>query len=187
MTGTTVASVIWHRLDRDGTDRCRMARVEGGWLLVGHARWDEAGEVVALDYALRCDVGWRCTGADVTGFRGERPVAYRIARRDGGFALDGQEAVPGEDLDLGFTPAWMAVPLNRLDLPEARPLEVATARLRAADGGRLVALEHGFCRVRGGLDHAIPGLGRDARLGLHESGFVTEDPGLWHGAVHPGD
>ncbi|WP_341211003.1 putative glycolipid-binding domain-containing protein [uncultured Limimaricola sp.] len=183
MTGTTVASVIWHRLDRDGTDRCRLARLDTGWLIMGHARWDEAGEAVALDYALRCDAGWNCTSADVTGLRGERPVAYRITQQDAGFALEGCAPVPATDLDLGFTPAWLLVPLNRLELPEARPHLVETARLRASDGGRLEPLGHSFARVRDGMDHAIPALGRDARLALHETGFVTDDPGLWHGAV----
>ncbi|WPY93776.1 putative glycolipid-binding domain-containing protein [Limimaricola variabilis] len=183
MTGTTVASVIWHRLDRDGTDRCRLARLDEGWLIMGHARWDEAGEEVALDYALRCDSDWRCLGADVTGLRGQAPVAYRISREGAGFALEGQAPVQGEDLDLGFTPAWMVVPLNRLTLPDARPRILETARLRASDGGRLEPLGHSFARLRGGLDHAIPALGRDARLSLHECGFVTADPGLWQGAV----
>ena len=186
MTGTTVASVIWHRLDRDGTDRCRLARLDAGWLIVGHARWAEAGEQVSLDYAMRCDVDWRCTSADVTGLRADRPVAYRIERQDDGFAIEGQAPVPGADLDLGFTPAWLLVPLNRLDLPDARPRAIETARLRATDGGRLEPLGHSFTRVRGGMDHAIPALGRDARLALHEAGFVTEDPGLWHGVVTPG-
>ncbi|MGR3591137.1 MAG: putative glycolipid-binding domain-containing protein [Limimaricola soesokkakensis] len=183
MTGTTVASVIWHRLDRDGTDRCRLARLDAGWLIMGHARWDEAGRGVALDYAIRCDAGWACLSADVTGLRGESPVAYRITRTPEGFALEGQDPVSACDLDLGFTPAWMLVPLNRLDLPEARPRPIETARLHAADGGRLEPLGHSFCRVRGGMDHAIPALGRDARIALHETGFVTQDPGLWHGAV----
>ncbi|EYD73066.1 putative glycolipid-binding domain-containing protein [Limimaricola hongkongensis] len=185
-TGTTIASVIWHRLDRDGTDRCRLARLDAGWLIVGHARWDEAGEEMALDYALRCDPGWNCRSVDITGLRGDRAVAYRIARQGDGFALEGQAPVPGTDLDLGFTPAWMLVPLNRLDLPQARPYEIGTARLRATDGGRLVPLGHSFCRVRSGMDHAIPALGRDARVTLDETGFVTEDPGLWHGVVTPG-
>ena len=183
MTGTTVASVIWHRLDRDGTDRCRLARLDEGWLIVGHARWDEAGETAALDYALRCDAGWHCLSADVTGLHGGRAVACRITRQDEGFAVEGQAPVRATDLDLGFTPAWMLVPLNRLDLPQARPYGIETARLRATDGGRLEPLEHSFARVRGGMDHAIPALGRDARLRLHEKGFVIEDPGLWRGAV----
>ncbi len=186
MTGTAVASVIWHRLDRDGTDRCRLARLDDGWMLMGHARWDEAGSEVALDYALRCDGGWRCLGADVTGLRAGRQVAFRISRVNGGFALEGKDPVLADDLDLGFTPAWMVVPLRRLDLPEARPVNIEAARLRASDGARLEPLEHGFCRARGGVDHAIPALARDARLGLHPCGFVTDDPGLWRGAVADG-
>ncbi len=186
MSGAVLASVIWHRLDRDGTDRCRLSRVGDGWMLLGHARWEEPEGEVALDYALRVDDCWRCTGADVTGFRGPAPVAWRITRRGGGWALEGQAPVDGEDLDLGFTPAWMVVPLRRLSLPEARPVTLSTAALGGLGAARLEPREHSFCRQRDGLDHAVPSLSRDARLNVDPGGFVTEDPGRWRGVMVSG-
>ena len=80
MNGETVATIHWRALDRDGEDKCRLARLDLGWMLVGHARFRDATGWSALDYVIRVGADWCTTSADITGDYGGEAVALRLAR-----------------------------------------------------------------------------------------------------------
>lgn len=183
MTGETVATIHWRALDRDGEDKCRLARLGKGWMLVGHARFRDAQGWAALDYVIRTGADWRTSSADITGEHGGVPVALRLARGAGGWTLNGAlrpDLAEAEDIDLGFTPATNLMPLNRL--PEVGRLETTAAWLRFP-GPQVDPLHQCYTRERGGLVHyTAVETGFDSHLAVDAHGFVTLYPGHWEAA-----
>lgn len=187
MTGHTIATATWRALDREGEDTCRLAEVDHGWLLVGHARFRDAAGFAALDYVVRCDHGWRSLGADVAGRHGDRAISVRIERSPEGWTLNGS-AVPGledaADVDLSFTPATNLMPLRRLLADGAAALEVRAAWLRYP-GCDLVPLDQTYDTGASAelVSYRARQTGLVTRLCVDRSGFVTLYPDLWEGEV----
>jgi len=179
-----VAMAHWRRLDREGTDRCTLARADGGWMLTGQAAWTDQGEAVSLTYAVRCGEDWETLSADVTGTWGTREVNLCIARDGQRWTMNGahQTGVDGcTDIDLSFTPATNLLPLRRLNYSGSVPVAVEAAWL-VPDLGGLARLEQAYAMAGPGeADYAS--LNFKARLSVHPTGFVTNYPGLWEGWV----
>ena len=180
----TVATAHWRRLDHEGTDRCTLARVAQGWILSGQAVWVEEGAESALSYVVRCDEGWRTLSADVAGRMAGGEVTLRI-QRDGDLWRMNDVPQVGcegcEDIDLSFTPATNLMPLRRL---EDGATEVTAAWL-VPDLSRLSPLRQTYTpdpkAEAGTVLYRSPGF--EARLSVHDSGFVTAYPALWEGWV----
>ncbi|MBS0123431.1 putative glycolipid-binding domain-containing protein [Thetidibacter halocola] len=180
MTGQTVATAHWRALDRDGEDKCRLAMMDHGWMLVGHARFRDATGWAALDYVVRCDEGWHTLSCDVSGTQGGGAVALRLERNGADWTLNDtpQPDLRGAtDVDLGFTPATNLMPIRRL--PEVGTIRTCAAWLRVP-GPLLDPLHQSYRRERGGYVHyAAEETGFAAYLEVDEHGFVTGYPGLW--------
>lgn len=180
MSGETVATTHWRALDRDGEDKCRLARLDQGWMLVGHARFRDGAGWAALDYVIRVDADWYTTSADVTGEHGGQAVALRLARGAEGWTVN-DEARPdlngAGDVDLSFTPATNLMPLNRV--PEVGRLDTTAAWVRFP--GPLVSpLTQSYTRERGGMvRYATEETGFETQLAVDRHGFITTYPGLW--------
>jgi hypothetical protein len=182
MTSNRTAEIAWQALDREGRDKCRLVQEDGGWMLIGHARFRADGMDCALDYVVRVDADWMTRSADVSGLCGRDEMATRIERGEGGWTRDGvpQPQVNGAtDIDLGFTPATNLMPLRRL--PEIGQIEARAAWLPSPGAG-LEPLDQTYRRARGGLVHyAAAQTGTAVDLKVDGEGFVTLYPGFWEG------
>lgn len=180
MSSETVATIQWRALDRDGEDKCRLARLDQGWMLVGHARFRDAIGWAALDYVIRVNENWRTTSADVTGEHGGTPVAIRLVRGPEGWTVNDEPRLDlngAEDVDLSFTPATNLMPLNRL--PEVGRLETISAWMRFP-GPTVSALPQSYIRERGGMvRYSAEETGVETHLAVDPHGFITMYPGLW--------
>lgn len=180
MTGETVAQIRWRALDRDGEDKCRLARLDAGWMLVGHARFRDATGWAALDYVIRTDEAWHTTSADITGDHGGEKIALRLTRGADGWTFNGKpqpDLAEAEDIDLSFTPATNLMPLRRL--PEVGKLTTVAAWLRFP-GPQVTPLTQSYTRERGGLvRYAAQESGFETQLAVNDHGFITHYPGLW--------
>ena len=181
MIAETVATAEWRALDREGRDQCRLVRSEGGWMLIGHARYSDGPVRARLNYVIRCGNDWLTQSADVTGTFHEQPVALRIKRDGDGWTLN-DKAQPGVlgavDIDFGFTPATNLMPLRRL-------CEVGRMQARAAwlrdPGSDLQPLNQAYTRERGGLvRYEAEQTGFQTELKVASDGFVTLYPGFWN-------
>lgn len=185
MTGTTLAKVAWRALDREGDDKCRLAQLDTGYMLVGHARFRDGIGWAALDYVVRTDQAWRTTTADITGEHGGDPVAWKLEREGHDWWFNGapQPALHGaEDVDLSFTPATNLMPLRRL--PQVGRLGTVSVWLRLP-GPNLGRLTQSYTRGRGSLVHySADETGHETQLEIDAHGFVTEYPGLWTASTH---
>ena len=176
----TLATVHWRALDRDGEDKCRLARHEDGYMLVGHARFRDGTGWAALDYVVRCGPDWLTRSADVTGSVGGQEVRTRLTRQNGAWLLNGDvqpELADCTDVDFAFTPATNLMPLRRL--PEVGRLSVCAAWMRLP-GPRLDPLDQSYIRERGGLvGYESPQTGHSTQITVDPQGFPTLYPGLW--------
>ncbi len=185
MTGTTLATAHWRALDREGDDKCRLAELDSGYMLVGHARFRDGHGWAALDYVVRTDADWRTTSADVTGDHAGETIAWKLERTDADWRFNGapQPALRGaEDVDLSFTPATNLMPVRRL--PQVGRLTTMAAWLRLP-GANLSPLSQSYTRARGhGVRYAAAETGFETQLTVDDHGFVTLYPGLWETASH---
>lgn len=188
MTGQTVATIHWRALDRDGDDKCRLARVDQGWLLIGHAKFRDDAGFAALDYVLRCNEAWHTLGADISGLHGDARVKLHIERAQDNWQVNGvpqPEVTGARDLDLSFSPATNLMPLRRLVNQQDPWLAVPAAWLRYPAQG-LSRLTQTYTRTRaaGQVDYVAAETGFATRLEVDPCGFVTLYPRLWEGEVH---
>ncbi|RVV98156.1 hypothetical protein EKE94_11950 [Mesobaculum littorinae] len=182
--GRCVAVARWQRLDIEGDDTCRLIAGAEGWMLSGHARMAGPEGRSRLDYVVWADAEWRTTGADVTGTQDGRPVGWRIRRDAQGWTLDDQRIAGldgATDVDLSFTPATNLLPLRRL-APVAGAVVPVTAAWFTYPQIALAPLVQSYERLSDTtLAYRSPDF--QARLTADPSGFVTDYPGLWRGAV----
>lgn len=187
MTGQTIATAHWRALEHEGEDTCRLARVDHGWLLVGHARFRDPDGFAALDYVVRCDPGWHTLGADIAGKHGPRDILLRVDCNAGDWLLNGeaQPQVQGaRDIDLAFTPATNLMPLRRLRGQDAPRLQIRTAWLRYPNCD-MRPLDQSYDASGSAelVSYAAAQTGFATQLCTDPSGFVTLYPGLWEGEV----
>ena len=186
MTGRTHAIARWQALDRAGDDTCRLARSAEGWLMVGHARFSDAGGHAAIDYVIRLDDAWQSLGADIAGLHGGRQVRIALDRADGAWRLDGQVVAglgAAYDLDLAFTPATNLMPLRRMIDSGAQTMRTRAAWLRYPEIA-LQPLDQLYTRQPDGtVLYEAAQSGYVTTLTADSSGFVTDYPGLWRGEV----
>lgn len=186
MTGQIVAICAWRALDREGEDKCRLAHVDHGWLLVGHARFRDDAGFAALDYMVRCDGRWQTLSADIAGTHGPLEVNIKIVHGSDGWRLNGV-AQPGlvtaRDIDLSFTPATNLMPLRRLAEGGGPQLRLRAAWLRYPEA-RLLPLDQIYRGDGAGhVDYAAEQTDYATRLQVDKSGFITRYPGNWEGEV----
>lgn len=187
MTGQTRAIVHWRALDREGDDKCRLARADHGWLLVGHARFRDAADFAALDYVVRCDADWHTFSADIAGLHGQRDVSLHLCRDQGIWRVN-DTPQPGLDdaVDLGiaFTPATHLMPVKRLQALDGVGIASRAAWLDYP-ARTLRPLDQVYSRTRAAnvISYRARQTGHETQLSLDSSGFVTLFPGLWDGEV----
>jgi hypothetical protein len=186
MSGDVIARARWARLDMPGRDACELSRGADGWRLDGEAEFAEQSGRSRLSYGVECDAGFRTRRAWVSGENQGGSVDWRIEAAEGEWHFDGapQESVAGlADLDLAFTPATNLLAIRRLRFEEGRETAAAAAWLDYPHA-RLMPLMQFYTPLGGGaFRYRAPEAAYEAVLGVHETGFVTEYPGLWSGEV----
>lgn len=183
MTGQTVATAHWRALDREGEDSCRLSRVDGGWMLVGHARFRDEDGHAALDYVVRCDAAWQTLSADIAGRHDGKEIRVALHHEGDVWRLNDapQPQVEGaRDVDLAFTPATNLMPLRRLKAQ--LPTRAAWLRYPSCE---LAPLDQTYARglSEDEVTYAAVQTGYSTRLRVDGSGFVILYPGLWEGSV----
>jgi len=187
MQGQTIASAHWRALERDGEDTCRLARMEDGWLLVGHARFRDDDGFAALDYVVRCDADWHTLSADIAGSHGGLEMRVALHRNGPDWVMNdkAQPQVSGaQDVDLAFTPATNLMPLRRLATEPAQTINTRAAWLHYPSC-ELSPLDQTY--TQGGSAEVVFYSAKQTsyatQLDVDAAGFVTLYPGVWEGEV----
>ncbi len=186
-----LAIAFWQRLDRPGSDACRLLQHDDGWQLKGHAVFDHDGDPAALRYTIDCNHHWHTRKGRVEGWIGRTEVDLRIDHPpQGNWKLNGT-AYPAladcVDLDLAFTPATNVLPLRRLRLPEGRDIPAPAAYLNLT-ASVLDRLDQTYRRLTPTtVAYAAPAFGYAAHLEHVPVGFITDYPNLWRGTATPFD
>jgi len=168
-------AVIWVRQDAPGTDACRFADAEGGYLIDGSST-DATGHF--LPYRIRAR-------GDGTTRRARIGATSRIFLRrapDDTWMLNGAPApaVTGaKDIDFGFTPATFTLPIRRLKLGVGDEAEIMVARLDL-EKQRLTPLHLVFRRTANTEYECLNGeTGKTSHLSVDAQGIVQTHTGHW--------
>ncbi|MEI4234907.1 putative glycolipid-binding domain-containing protein [Roseovarius sp. D22-M7] len=168
-------AVVWVRQDEPGNDACRFADAEGGYLIDGSST-DAKGNI--LPYRIRAR-------GDGTTRRARIRAKSRIFVRrapDNTWRLNGTPApaVSGaEDIDLGFTPATLTLPIRRLKLGIGDEAEIMVARLDL-ENDRLTPLPLVFRRIaEEEYDCLNADTGRTSHLVVDGHGIIQRHTGQW--------
>ncbi|OIQ98892.1 hypothetical protein GALL_191350 [mine drainage metagenome] len=133
-SGPRVASALWRRLDTQGSESARLARLAGGWELAGSAVFDAEGLAASLSYSIVCGDAWDFRTARVEGWLGGGLIRLSVRREaDGLWFLNGTpcpEFTGCAEFDLNFSPSTNLIPIRRLGLKPGESAAVTAALLR---------------------------------------------------------
>lgn len=175
-------SCRWRRLNPPGTDRATLTTTDQGYLLLGHAQFQDAAGPVDLRYSAQVSPTWRTQHARVEGVGPQGPLQLHIEVRPDGWYLNGdlqralEECI---DVDLNFTPASNLLSIRRLNLAPGQSDEVVAAWLEFP-AARLKPLRQLYdCLPGRRYGYRCPELPFESVLVVNANGFVTSYPPLW--------
>lgn len=177
-----MSSFCWRRCDLPGTDCATLTTTETGYLLLGHAQFQDPAGAIDLHYSVQISPSWRTEVARVEGSGPHGALRLHIQVRPDGWMLNG-DLVPGVadciDIDLSFTPATNLLAIRRLNLAPGQSADVVAAWLEFPDS-RLTPLRQRYERLSElHYGYRCPDLPFDSVLQVNAAGFVTSYPPLW--------
>jgi uncharacterized protein len=179
--------IVWEWVDRAGLEHLSLNIADDAITAEGLVVVALAGDVVKLNYAIRCDGGWNVREAFVSVDDKDGRRSTRLIRDDlGNFLVDGAKRPDLDgcsDIDIKASPFTNTLPIRRLAL---RPDEATSLRVAYFDVPelRIEAFDQEYTR----LDPAVPSRrfryrsvasGFVADLEVDEDGVVIVYPGLW--------
>lgn len=176
-------SFRWRRLDLPGTDHATLTTTDSGYLVLGHAQFQDPGGEADLHYSVQISPTWRTERARLTGVGPGGPVWLDITVQPGAiWALNGHpipEVTGCIDIHLNLSPATNLLSLRRLALAPGASAEVVAAWLDFPDP-RLKPLRQLYSHLgHGRYDYRCPELAFAAVLETNADGFVTSYPSRW--------
>jgi len=128
-------TVMWRRIVDDlSFEQATLRRPPEGYEITGVILVAEGGRPLRIDYRLRCSPDWRTREVDVEQVLGaDRRRMHLTANGAGGWRVDGvaaPELAGCIDVDLEFSPATNALPINRLRLKVGERAEISAAWVR---------------------------------------------------------
>jgi uncharacterized protein len=183
MAVTTIASVIWRRLDTPGHDACRLKGSDTGWQVEGTAVFRHEEVPAQLAYRVTCDLAWRTKQGQVHGWLGVQSIEFNINRMTGGMWTLNSAAIWGlgncVDLDFGFTPATNLLQLRRLALAPGQAADSQVAWLDVTAGTLEVLNQRYERRTEATYWYEAPKFDYAAMIEVTSAGFIHRYPGLW--------
>jgi uncharacterized protein len=176
-------SFRWRRLDLPGTDRATLTTTDAGYLLLGHAQYQDPAGAVDLHYSVQTSPTWVTERAHLEGAGPLGLFTFDIAVHPGRLWHLNRQPFPEVtgciDIDLNFTPATNLLPIRRLALTPGSSAEVVAAWFQFPEP-RLKPL-HQLYRHLGTdrYDYRCPDVPLGCILETNADGFVTSYPPLW--------
>lgn len=172
---------FWRRIDRPGHDAARLCRAPSGWMLDGHAAFDERGPT-GLRYTLELAEDYSTIRAVIDGHRSGAAIHHVIEREGSAWMLDAT-AMPGLDdlihVDFGFTPATNLQQLRHAGLAVGEEAEIPAVWFDIGERV-LVRLPQRYRRIaEDRYWYSSPTAAYEAVLELAPNGFVRLYPDLW--------
>ena len=179
--------IVWEWVDRPGLEHLSLNVADDAITAEGLVVVALGGDVVRLNYSVRCDGGWNVREASLSLDDKEGRRSTRLVRDDrGDWLVDGvkrPDLVGCTDIDIKATPFTNTLPIRRLTLDTDAPtgLRVAYIDIPAL---RIEPFDQEYSR----LDPAVPSRrfryrsvvsGFVADLEVDEAGVVIDYAGLW--------
>ena len=127
-------SVLWRRMDGEGTESFLLSRDDTGWVLEGNVVALLDHEPAHIRYRVVCDPSWRALSAQISQDRAGVQRELHITVRDGErWWVEGEEDARLRnctDIDLEISPSTNTIPIRRLNLAVGQESEVIAAWVR---------------------------------------------------------
>jgi uncharacterized protein len=129
------STVIWRRvLDNASFEACRFIGSDAGYHLSGTIIAAHENQPLEVCYHVLCDVDWKTREVTIQQRHGFTEMSLELLAHDGLWS----KADPGQlsglmcsfDVDIEFTPATNALPINRLGLAIGESAEIEAAWVR---------------------------------------------------------
>jgi uncharacterized protein len=129
------STVIWRRvLDNASFEACRFIGSDAGYHLNGTIIAAHENQPLELRYHILCDVNWKTREVTIEQRHGFTEVSLKLLAHDGVWSKVGpgqlSELIGSIDVDIEFTPATNALPINRLGLAVGESAEIQAAWIR---------------------------------------------------------
>lgn len=178
-----MASFRWRRLDLPGTDRATLTTTDRGYLLLGHAQFQDPAGPVDLHYSVEVSPTWRTERAHLEGTAPTGAISFDITVATGQqWRINGHSLplITGcIDVDLNLTPATNLLSIRRLELASGASAEVIAAWLEFPEP-RLKPLRQLYRHLGGGTyAYQCPEIPFESVLQANADGFITSYPPLW--------
>lgn len=178
-----MSSFRWRRLDLPGTDHATLTTTDLGYLLLGHAQFQDPEGAVDLHYSVQVSPTWRTERARLQGIGPHGPLVFEISVDPEQRWQLNRQPLPDVtgciDVDLNLTPATNLLSIRRLALAPGQSAEVVAAWLEFPEP-RLTPLRQIYGHRGGGrYDYHCPAIPFDSILETNAAGFVTSYPPLW--------
>jgi hypothetical protein len=168
-------AVLWMKQDGPGNDACRFADADGGYLIDGSstdADWN------ILRYRIRA----RGDGTTRRVRIGSRSRIFVQRAPDDTWTLNGAaapEVTGAKDINFGFTPATLTLPIRRLKLGVGDEAETPVARLDI-ESERLTLLHFVFRRTsKNQYECVMTETGVTSHLLVDAHGIIRTHKGHW--------
>jgi hypothetical protein len=185
---STIACVLWRRVDWPGHEAARLIQWDAGWELSGTAAFLHERSPCRLDYVIACDVAWRTVATRVTGWVGRDDVDIAITVDTSGRWWMNERECPGVagcvDVDLNFSPSTNLLPIRRLRLDVGQSADVSAAWLRFPSFA-LERFDQTYRRLGAATYRYESAGGFAADLDVDGAGFVTRYGDVWRAEVAP--
>lgn len=180
-------STLWKRSEGNGLDRATVASDANGRRIAGTAIFARDEGSYDVRYSIIVDDGWntRIVAAHVQGPGGERRLSLRVGDDGswtmGGKALSGLTGV--RDVDLAFTPAAIAIPIQRLELEVGQSADIEVAYVEFPDRAVIRESRHYERITSDGYRYTVGKASHD--LTVLAGGLVSDVPGRWTAIATP--
>jgi hypothetical protein len=179
---STIACMLWRRVDWPGHEAARLVQRKAGWELSGTAVFLYEAQACRLDYVVACDVAWRTVAAQVTGWVGQDAIDVAITVDTTGRWWMNERECPDVagclDVDLNFSPSTNLLPIRRLRLDVGHAADVSAAWLRFPSFA-LERFDQTYRRLGPAAYRYQSAGGFTADLDVDDAGFVTRYGDIW--------
>jgi len=175
--------ILWRKLENPGHEIATLNERDYCWELAGTAIFSQENSPCRMDYSVVCDKSWVTKLVHVNGIVDNKEVAIDLeVDANKQWFLNGTilSWLTGcIDVDLGFSPSTNLLPIRRLALNVGQEAEVKAAWLQFPSL-ELKVLPQFYCRQsESSYRYESAGGSFVSELGVNDSGFVTNYPGLW--------
>jgi hypothetical protein len=187
LKGRLVRTVVWRRLDGQGTEHCRLWQLDDGYDLDGVVVLGHGGVPWRIEYRIRCTRRWQTCHATLDATTTDAAIERVRIKVDskGRWRVNDQlrlDLGACVDVSFGFSPSTNTLPLRRLTLQDQQTVRFAAAWVKFPEL-TVEPVEQQYTRTGDHTyHHETAAHDLRADLTIDREGLIIRYPPLWEQA-----